>query len=369
MKQKNCLAMAAAGLALALLGGCGGAPQEQKSAESAPKPVPVSVAVAKKTAIEDSESSVGTIAARTSPWVASEVGGQVQKVLVDVGSHVKAGDLMAEVDPEPYLLEIRRTEAEIRRVTALLDNASRVARRYEKLVAGNFVSQTQLDQVLSDEKALQQQLEGLKASLAIGRRNLSKTRVLAPVSGIVQERKVSVGDFVVGSPLPTQLFQIATSDILQVRLPFPEVMAQKFQVGQKARLVSPALPEMLVEGQVTDIQPMYSTASRAADVIVEVQNPGFLHPGTSVNGTVVTEVREAVVVPVTSVVERPAGDVVYVVEGGRVRERPVKVGLRQGGIVEILSGLNNQETVVTEGAYYLTDGALVLVQDKSSKPS
>ena len=100
--------------------------------------------------------------------------------------------------------------------------------------------------------------------------------------------------------------------------------------------------------------------TRAADVIADVDDPVGWHPGASVNGAVVLGERSgAVVVPEASVVLRPAGEVVYVIEGKTARQRIVKVGLRDQGMVEILEGLNAGETVAVDGAAYLTDKAAV----------
>lgn len=105
-------------------------------------------------------------------------------------------------------------------------------------------------------------------------------------------------------------------------------------------------------------------AARAVVVIAEFTNPGGWRAGASVNGSVTLERRaDAVLVPEVSVVQRPAGTVVYVVEDGKARARPVRTGIRQEGRVEILEGLDGSERVVVDGAGFLTDGAPVQVKE------
>jgi RND family efflux transporter MFP subunit len=106
--------------------------------------------------------------------------------------------------------------------------------------------------------------------------------------------------------------------------------------------------------------------NRSFDVFVIFDNPGAWKPGATVNGTVVLgEHANAVVIPEESVVLRPAGQVVYVVQGDKVEQRMVEVGVQQGGMVEILGGLLLGETVVVDGAGFLTDQALVNVSKSS----
>lgn len=112
---------------------------------------------------------------------------------------------------------------------------------------------------------------------------------------------------------------------------------------------------------------MAGAGNRAFDVFVTLDNPGVWKPGASVVGKVVLgEHPNAVVVPEGSVVIRPAGKVVYVVKGDKVEQRLVQVGVEQNGAVEILSGLQANETVVVDGAGFLTDQAPVVVKTKNS---
>jgi hypothetical protein len=106
------------------------------------------------------------------------------------------------------------------------------------------------------------------------------------------------------------------------------------------------------------------------DVIVRFDNvPGFLAGGTVDAKVVVARKDGAIVVPETSVVTRPAGKVVYVVAEGRARARPVQTGAKQGGVVEITSGLSAGESVVLDGAGFLTDNATVTVVEPGGAPA
>jgi RND family efflux transporter MFP subunit len=155
---------------------------------------------------------------------------------------------------------------------------------------------------------------------------------------------------------------------LRVRLPFPENLSAQLQRGMLVR-VSSSADDLVLAGKIEEIRPMAGVGNRAFDVFVTLDNPGVWKPGASVVGKVVLgEHQNAVVVPEQSVVIRPAGKVVYVVKGDKVEQRLVQVGIEQNGEIEILSGLQANETVVVDGAGFLTDKAIVAVKSKD-KPA
>ena len=157
---------------------------------------------------------------------------------------------------------------------------------------------------------------------------------------------------------------------LRANLPFPETAAQRLKIGQQVRLKFPFLPDAVIEGAIEDIRPTLTDGSRAIEVIARIDNPGeVLKGGGSIYAAVVIDVREsAVMVPEQSVVLRPAGKVVYALVDGKAEQRIVQTGGKQGGLVEIVSGLKAGETVALDGAGFLTNGAPITVQDRSQKP-
>jgi RND family efflux transporter MFP subunit len=124
-----------------------------------------------------------------------------------------------------------------------------------------------------------------------------------------------------------------------------------------------------VEGEIEDIRPTVLEGSRAIEVIARITNPGALRGGGSVDAAIITGSREgALVVPEQSVVLRPAGKVVYVVEEGKVRQQIVETGSKQGGVVEIVKGLQGGETIALDGAGFLTQGAAITVKGAPPAP-
>lgn len=340
-----------------LLSACG---KEAEKPKGRP-PTVVTTEDVKQEKIAVVEETVGQVDPLSAPFIAAEVAGRVVKVHVDVGQKVGAGQVLAELDAQDQRTATQAARAEVKRVEALLVNQRSLVERYRKLVDEKFISPTAMEKEESQLVALREQLVAAKSQLEGAQRNLKRTRVTAPVAGRVEQRLVSVGDFV---PVGKAMFRIATSRNFRVHLPFPETVAPRLRIGLPVRLSSPAAPEAPVEGQVSDIRPMIGAESRAVDVIVDVPNPGAWVPGASVNAAVIIDERQGVSVPEMSVVQRPAGEVVYVVKGNVVEQRTVKTGVRREGRVEILSGVQVGEHVVVDGAAFLTDKAAVQVRQQ-----
>jgi RND family efflux transporter MFP subunit len=338
------------------------ADDERSSAEpqASVHTVPVTVTVAESRELEVWESSVGQLEAKTAPTIAAEVGGRIIAVAVDVGQEVKAGQVLAEIDPEDFRLAKALAVADIERLRALIHAQKLQVKRLQTLVERKTGNQSSLDEAVAQLGALQAQLTAARVRLQQAERDIARARITVPVNGKVDERHISMGDYVKAG---TPLFHITTLDQLRARLPFPESLGSKLRVGLPAKLRTPVAPKSEVVREITDIRPEITPTNRAIDVIIDLDNPGDWEPGASVTGAVRVALHEgAVVVPEASVVRRPAGTVVYVIEEGRAVQRVVETGLQRDGVVEILSGLKAGERVAVDGAGFLTDGAAVEVK-------
>lgn len=314
--------------------------------------------------LEVLEETVGSLESLIDPKLSAEVAGRVIKVSVASGQEVKAGQFMAEIDPQDLNISRQTIQAEVNRIEALLANQKRIVERNQRLVQSNFISQNAVDDAVAQEKALREQLAGARSQLAQIERNIGKTRVVAPMDARVETQIVAVGDYVkVGDPL----FQVVSVHRLRAHLPFPERIAPQLKLGLEVRLTTPTAPDQPVSGVIEDIKPMVGANNRAVDVIVRVNNAGGWKPGASVNGAVVVaEHPNALMVPEQSVVLRPAGRVVYVITDGKALQRVVTVGAKQAGMIEITSGLEAGETVAVDGAGFLTDQAPVTLKREKS---
>jgi RND family efflux transporter MFP subunit len=298
--------------------------------------------------VEDVEWAVGLIETRTSSQVAAEVPGEIVGVFVDEGQGVAAGTVLAEVDNSEYQLELKREQAEVRRLNALLRQQERELERAKKLYQENLIAEDELDSIDAELDALRQQLAGAQAQANSTDRRLTKTRLIAPVDSEVATRNIDVGDYV---QTGTVVFDLIDMRNLRVRLPFPEYRAPQLAVGLPVRLTSAAAGDSVVNAVVTEIRPSVNPSSRSLTVIVDFDNPGGWRPGASARADLILSVRKnALLVPQVAVVRRPAGDVVYAIEGGVAREKIIERGQRQDRMVEVLAGLTGDELIAADGA-------------------
>ena len=330
-----------------LLPGCAKKPEEQKKA--GPSAAIITVTQAQSRTMQVLEQSVGEADSSTAPKVGAEVAGRIIKVHVEIGDPVKKGQLLAEIDPADFSADAKRLEAQA-------SSQRKLTERYRELAGKGFISPSLLEGYEAQNVSTREQYT--RAA-----KNLSRTRIVSPVDGRVDNRMVSVGDWIdLGKPV----FQLSTSENLRIRLPFPETAAQRIKVGQVVKLSTPTAPEAAVTGKIEQVRPVVGSTNRAFDAVVEVKNPGGWKPGASVNGAVVVEEHpEAVTVPEVSVVLRPAGKVVYVIENDKAVQHIVTTGVTQNGQVEILQGIRSGETVAVDGAGFLTDQAAISVKEAS----
>lgn len=318
----------------------------------------VGAKVVEKTAV-----SFGEIASINAPLVSAEVSGSIITINKDIGETVKKGEILATVDPEIAQLNYRSAQANLDRAKTMVDTQERIKNRSTQLLEKGFISQARYDDINDQLTMAQQQLAQAKAQKETAEEQLSRTRIKAPIDGNVIERMVSVGDFVApGKPL----FKLSTSGKLQVVLLFPETLAPMFKTGQLVRLSTESNLNTKIEGEVTDIISMIDSSNRSVKLVVAVDNPGTWKPGASVTGEVVLDTKpNALVVPLQSVVLRPAGNVVYVIDNNIAQQRVVEVGQRSNGMLEVLSGLKLGELVANDGAGFLADGAPVQIKEGS----
>ncbi len=319
----------------------------------------VTVTAIQNQAIEVRESSVGSLEGLVNPTLAAEMAARVMKMHVDTGQAVKKGQLIATLDATDYTMQRNEARAEVARLQALLDNQSKTVARNQALVDKNFISQNAVDNDRAQENVFKQQLKAAKARVASINHDRSKSKIFAPVDGIIESKPVDTGDYLrTGDPI----VQIVSKQSLRAHLPFPERIGPKLKPGLTVRLNTPT-SDTTIETVVQEIKPQISAGSRSIDVIADVNGAEGWQPGATVTGTVVVgELPAAIMVPEQSLVLRPAGEVVYVVRDDKAHQAIVTTGLRQNGMIEILSGLSANDTVVVDGAGFLTDQAPVEIK-------
>jgi RND family efflux transporter MFP subunit len=306
------------------------------------------------------ERTMGRLRARTAPTVRAEVSSPVQEVHVEVGEMVAAGDPLATLDPEPHTLSLNAARGEHDRLAAMVRNQRRQVERLRSQAEEDYVSTSEMDAAETHLDELEAQLASARANVGMAERRLRLSRVRAPVSGQITERMISEGDLPnIGEPL----FGLVSNRGMSAELPFPETAAGRVEAGMTVRLALPARPDDVHEAPITAVSRVVGDASRAFEAVVLIDNPAGWQHGAGIIADVVRETRpDAVTVPEVSLIRRPDGPVVYSIRDGKAVENAV--GYRDNGWVEIRSGIEADDRIAADGAYFLSDGADIRVRDE-----
>jgi HlyD family secretion protein len=269
----------------------------------------------------------GTLNPVTSVQVGTQVSGQIKELFADFNSPVKAGQLIARIDPETFQYRVRQAEADLEaarsalgRVQVNLLNAQRDLERTRELVAKNFVSPADLDTrqaafdlARADLRNGQAVVKQREASLASARVDLARTEIRAPVNGVVIKRSVDVGQTVAASLQAPELFVIA-KDLadMQVETSIDEADVGRLRLGQRASFTVDAFPGRTFSGEVRQVRKSAQTVQNVVTytVLVSAANPdGNLMPGMTANVRIVTDTRESVLKVTNAALRfRPPGE-------------------------------------------------------------
>ena len=359
--MKKLLIIPATVLIALLLGSCNRDDSDEPALETNTRAVLITMAQAEVRDLPVWLETAGRVHSQSAPTLAAEVSGRITLVVADTGDSIEKGQLLAQIDTTTLMLEQQAAQAGIDRLLVHIANGERRVERFETLSARNLSSQTQLDDAREQLEAFRADFKAAEAQLAIVNDSLAKSRIVAPVSGVIQQRLIAAGDFVNrGQPL----FEITQPELLQAWLPYPESVALQVHIGQAVEIFSPLIAGETISGEITELQPSVGVGSRAIMAIVDLENPGKLQPGATLTGKVLVNTREnAVMVPIMSIVRRPAGDLVYVINNNKAEARVVLTGHHDGVFVEVRSGLEGNESIAIDGAAFLTDGASVSIAE------
>lgn len=197
-------------------------------------------------------------------------------------------------------------------------------------------------------------------------------KVVNITTAVVIKKDLQVTESAVGSASALGYAQALDPNRIQTgtytfRLPFPEQVARRLRIGQSVRLTSFDRPDKVALASVKQIRPALDNTTQSMEVIVELRGDREWYSIGSVRGEVVLGMHPgALVVPEQAVVLRPAGSVVYVVEGDNVREQVVQQGMQRTGEIEILTGLKAGQTIAVDGAALLSGGARIKVRETSA---
>jgi RND family efflux transporter MFP subunit len=290
------------------------------------------------------EDVVGTVRSRLRASVEAKVSARIEKVLVSPGELVTAGQALAQLDA-------REIQARLDQARAGFEQAEREAKRFTQLIEENAVARSEYD-------AVQARFRIASASVVEAETMLGYTKISAPFAGVVSRKLADVGDLAAPGKA---LLELEDPRSLRFEADLPESLISKISVGMKLRLrVSTVTNEL--DAVVAEIAPTADSASRTFLVKMDLPAGVALPAGQFGRVTVPLAEGGGLRVPGAAVVVRGQMEIVFVVQDNRAQLRLVKSGKHLNDEIEILSGLEPGEVVVTSGASKLRDGQRVQVR-------
>jgi multidrug efflux system membrane fusion protein len=340
-------------------------------------PQPVGVATAKDAPINVTLNALGTVTPLATATVRPQVGGMLTKFYFTEGQLVKAGDMLAQIDPRPYQAALDQAKGQLARDQANLVNAKVDETRYVALAAQNAIS----NQILVTQQALVRSDAGVvesdQANVESAEINLGYTRITSPVDGRVGLRQVDVGN-IVSAGQTTGVVVVTELSPMSVVFTVPEdnisqIMARASGGTELSVIASDRSQTVqIATGKLATIDNEIDPTTGTVKLRAMFDNTdGKLFPSQFVNiRLLVDTLQHQTVVPVAAIQRGADGTFVFVVSPDKVaNQRTVKLGVQDGDNVAILDGLKPGDKVVVDGADRLRDGADVTIPGPAQKIS
>ena len=407
-RRRTILALSFAALTASLLSGC--------SSEKGDKEPTVSVQVApvEKTTIEHTIATQAILFPHAQAAIIPKISAPVQKFLVKRGSHVKAGELLAVLENRDLTAaaqdtkgaydqaqanyetttaaslpeELQKAEADEQQAKQALEAEELVFQSRQKLFEEGALPRKELDQSRVDIiqarnqyaiakkhldalnsigkqnelKAAAGQLESAKGKYLGAQAQLSYSEIRSPIDGVITDRPLYPGEMAAaGTPMLTVMD--ISSVIAKAHIPQSE--AAYLKVGDEGTITAPGI-EHPIAGKITVVSPALDPNSTTVEIWLEAKNPKHeLKPGTSVQLSLTAQtIQDALVVPANAVLTAPDGtsSVMLAAADGRAHQTAVKLGVRNGDDVQITEGVNENDKVISSGAYGLPDKTKIQIQ-------
>jgi membrane fusion protein (multidrug efflux system) len=343
----------AALVTLLLLAACKGEPgsaADDSSQEDDAPPVPVETGLPTRGDVSAAYRGTAPIEAFADADVLAKVAGEVKELLFEEGDVVRKGEVLARLDGDRLRLTLNESEARLRKLQ----------REYERNVdlsekglisAGEF-------------ETIKFEMEALQAAHNLASLELDYTQIRAPIDGVVSQRYIKLGSTLsVNDPV----FRVTSLNPLIAYLYVPEREFSHIEAGQPATLHIDALQEEPILSSVARVSPVVDAATGTFKVTIELYDEKRrVKPGMFARiGIIHDRHEDALLVPRSAIVESTGESSVFVVEDGRAVQKPVRTGYASEGMVEIASGLSDDEIIVTVGQVGLRPDARVEIIDSA----
>lgn len=317
-------------------------------------------------------SADGTINAKDIANVSAKVSGvAIERVLVEEGDRVRAGQVLAMFDTDAMEQQVLQAEADVAEAEATLANASADAARVLPLIDIDAISKQEADRYRTSEVRARAALQASKARLSNQRLTLNNATVVAPVSGIISEKMIEVGQVAGGDPL----FTIIKGGILEWRAELDPKLIGDINIGTPVRVALPGGDSVM--GQVSRIAPTADN-NRQITIYASLAANSKIRAGMYQTGEFLLGSASTQTIPNSAIVSNDGYDYVMLVTDltttdgksmGRIKQQRVTLGERLGENVAVLDPLPSDSRIVQQGGSFLNDGDLVRIVNGVSQTS
>lgn len=335
-----------------LLAACGdGANSGDDSESEAALAIPVETIVPTRGDINAMYTGTAPIEAFADATVIAKVSGEVQEILVEEGDDVVSGQVLARLDGDRLRLEAQQAEATLRKLER--DYQRNVDLKDKALVSpGDF-------------EKIQFEMEAQQAAYELARLEHSYTNIRAPIDGVISQRYIKIGNTI---DVNAEVFQVTSLEPLVSYLHIPEREFRRIDPSQLASIDVDALQGARFDATVARVSPVVDPDTGTFKITIEVSDPSRrLKPGMFGRINIVYDSRLNVLqIPRSAIIEEAGTNSVFVVTGEVVEKRVIHTGYTEGGNIEVLDGIDDDDEIVFVGHTNLKDGSKVAVIDANT---
>ncbi len=290
--------------------------------------------------------------------VAAKAGGRVESIEADLGDKVKKDQVLAVLEHREADLQVKQAEAGLAAAVANYKNAASEYERTKSLEAAGAVSRSQLDALLARLEASQAQKMQAEAALGLARESLRNSTIRSPIEGVVTRRTIDIGQLV--SP-GVPVYQVQSAGRMKFSAGVAAEDYTSIEKGMPVGIHVDSFPNEIFPGVIARVSPSLDPYSRRAALEVEIDNrDGRLLANMFARGVIdVGQEKDALILPVSAVIEDGETYSVFVAESGTAKKRAVQVKFRTDEIAVLSGGASVGEQIVTQGQGLLSDGAKI----------
>lgn len=330
-------------LMISMLAACG---EEEVAKKEEKYAIPVETTTVVQGNVSSFYSTTATLEAPQEANVVSRISGLIESIAVEEGDRVQKGQVLAVIDSKRQQYDLNRSEAEVKIIEQELN-------RLKKMNNKEFIS--------ADSMAkLEYNLQAAIAKKDLAELQVKESRVVSPIDGIIAKRYVKAGNM---AQEFSDLFYIVNQDELHGIVHLPEQQLTSLKLGQEAQVFNNQQSKNAIHAKVLRISPIVDPQSGTFKVTLAVPNQdASLKAGMFTRVELKYDTHENVItVPYSALINQDNRQALYVIDGTNANRREVQIGYREGDSVEIVSGINPGEQVVTRGQQNLKDQSLVEV--------